>query len=219
MKEMKVYVSWFKLIMTSVIILLIYNIMKGLEIYAISCVVMIVVVTLLTYYTFHEAEKDREKMQPKPIHFQHMPRSKRRSVSMKIEQLRKFQSNAFEQYIAHLYRQLGYHAKVTRRSGDGGKDIILKDSLGKTFYVECKCYAKQSVVGRPVIQKLVAAAKGDNVTPLATVTTGRFTKGALEEAKKTDVQCIGPTELLQMIATVDEIEKNGTIRIHRTYSN
>ncbi len=43
----------------------------------------------------------------------------------------------FEEEVAKLYRNCGFDAKVTKYSGDGGVDIILKDSFRK-IAVQCK---------------------------------------------------------------------------------
>lgn len=45
----------------------------------------------------------------------------------------------FEQEVANVFRMNGYNAKVTKGSGDGGVDIILKKD-GKTSIVQCKHY-------------------------------------------------------------------------------
>lgn len=45
----------------------------------------------------------------------------------------------FEQEVANVFRLNGYNAKVTKGSGDGGVDIILKKD-GKTSIVQCKHY-------------------------------------------------------------------------------
>ena len=45
----------------------------------------------------------------------------------------------FEQEVANVFRINGYSAKVTKGSGDGGVDIILKKD-GKTSIVQCKHY-------------------------------------------------------------------------------
>jgi restriction system protein len=42
----------------------------------------------------------------------------------------KIDSYQFEQFVAHLLERMGYHARVTQKSGDGGVDIIAhKDEL------------------------------------------------------------------------------------------
>lgn len=45
----------------------------------------------------------------------------------------------FEQEVANVFRINGYSAKVTKGSGDGGVDIILKRD-GRTSIVQCKHY-------------------------------------------------------------------------------
>lgn len=45
----------------------------------------------------------------------------------------------FEQEVANVFRINGYNAKVTKGSGDGGVDIILKRN-GRTSIVQCKHY-------------------------------------------------------------------------------
>lgn len=45
----------------------------------------------------------------------------------------------FEQEVANVFRINGYNAKVTKGSGDGGVDIILKRD-GRTSIVQCKHY-------------------------------------------------------------------------------
>ena len=38
----------------------------------------------------------------------------------------------FEDYIAAIYKKLGYSVEQTKKTGDGGKDIIIKKG-GKTY--------------------------------------------------------------------------------------
>jgi HJR/Mrr/RecB family endonuclease len=63
----------------------------------------------------------------------------------------------FEQFVAHLFEQLGIgKAEEIRKGRDAGKDIILSSPQG-LIIVECKHHPKGSV-GRPVVQKLHSAA-------------------------------------------------------------
>ena len=63
---------------------------------------------------------------------------------------------AFEHFVAHLLTCMGYHARVTKASGDGGVDVIAhKDVLGfepPIIKVQCKQILDQ--VGRPAVQQL-----------------------------------------------------------------
>ena len=54
----------------------------------------------------------------------------------------------FEQEVANVFRMNGYNAKVTKGSGDGGVDIILRKD-GRTSIVQCKHY-KNPVPPEPI---------------------------------------------------------------------
>lgn len=85
----------------------------------------------------------------------------------------------FEVFIANIFSDNGYSAKVTQYTGDGGKDIVIKKN-GITCYVECKHW--ESAVGRPELQKLVGAAVGSNVSDLIFISTGGFNVNAINYA-------------------------------------
>jgi restriction system protein len=63
----------------------------------------------------------------------------------------------FEEFVAHLLECMGYTARVTPRSGDGGVDIIAhKDALGfepPIIKVQCKRIA--AVTGEPDVNQLL----------------------------------------------------------------
>src|SRR3989338_8959503 len=61
----------------------------------------------------------------------------------------------FEELIAKIMKKKGYeNIRVTPKSKDVGKDIVMESQEGEIILVECK---HQSFVGRPVIQKLQGA--------------------------------------------------------------
>lgn len=96
----------------------------------------------------------------------------------------RFQSNPFEfeEYCAMLFRAMGKDAKTTQRTNDGGYDVIVHDTDGKYGIVECKCYAVDSKIGRPMLQKLVGAcmAYPRHLDYIIFITTSDFS----DEAKK-----------------------------------
>lgn len=61
------------------------------------------------------------------------------------EEWRGMSYQSFEHEVADVYRKLGYLAKVTKQSADGGIDIILSKN-GRTSYVQCKHYAPTTPV-------------------------------------------------------------------------
>jgi hypothetical protein len=91
-------------------------------------------------------------------------------------------SQQFEDAIAQLFRKLGYEVKQTPYSNDGGKDaILLKD--GKKYLVECKRYNESNCIGRPDIQKFVAAMYDEAATGGFYVNTGIFSSDAKKYAE------------------------------------
>ena len=88
----------------------------------------------------------------------------------------------FEIFISYLFNKMGYYSEVTPQTNDKGKDVIVYDYCGDNSktYVECKRYSENLSVSREVIDKLIGAATMDNVQHTIVITTGRYTKQALE---------------------------------------
>jgi hypothetical protein len=89
----------------------------------------------------------------------------------------------FEELIAHVFRNHGFAVDLTKRTRDGGQDIIaMRYDLGIPckYIIECKKYAPKNKVGVELVRSLagVQATIGANKAVLATTST--FTK----EAKK-----------------------------------
>ncbi|MBI3760167.1 MAG: restriction endonuclease [Deltaproteobacteria bacterium] len=62
----------------------------------------------------------------------------------------------FEAFVAHLLERMGYHARVTQKSGDGGVDIIAhKDELGfEPPIIKVQCKQILSTIGQPDVAQL-----------------------------------------------------------------
>ncbi|UQN13954.1 restriction endonuclease [Gulosibacter sp. ACHW.36C] len=94
----------------------------------------------------------------------------------------------FEEAVVKLLVAMGYggtegRAAVTRQSNDGGIDgVIDQDTLGlNRVYVQAKRYSSDNSVQRPEIQAFVGALSG-KADGGVFITTGRFSRGALEYA-------------------------------------
>jgi restriction system protein len=95
----------------------------------------------------------------------------------------------FERMVLELLVKMGYGgrsiketAEVVGRSGDGGIDGIIKeDILGlDVIYVQAKKW--DSVVGRPEIHKFWGALEGQKARRGIFITTGRFSREAVDFA-------------------------------------
>lgn len=63
----------------------------------------------------------------------------------------------FEEFVAHLLECMGYRARVTQRSGDGGVDVIAhRDKLGfEPPILKVQCKRKTDQVPRPEVDQLL----------------------------------------------------------------
>lgn len=104
----------------------------------------------------------------------------------------------FEDFCADMFRQLGYMAEVTPPSRDGGYDILLKDRNGAASIAECKCYARNHHVGRPIVQKLHGANATVGAQGMMVITTSSFSQGAIDYAAQAGVQLIDGDQLVTL---------------------
>lgn len=88
----------------------------------------------------------------------------------------------FEKLVAEIYRKFGYEIILTKRTKDGGKDIIAlsKDKSDKTekILIECKHWKNKVEVKQ--VRELVGVAITEDELPTGIIlaTTSSFTKGA-----------------------------------------
>lgn len=98
-----------------------------------------------------------------------------------------FTPTEFEKYVGTLYENLGYDVTVTKQSGDGGVDLILKKNEEITA-VQVKRYTKGRV-GRPEIQRLVGASIKKS-HKMIFVTTSFYSNEAREYAQEHGVELV-----------------------------
>ncbi len=211
MKSKKMNLQWAKSVVALAMIASIYKIMSRLDVYAIACSLLVVVLVLSISYARNQAKKDIEMMRqskPQPLQFQYISRPKKNFNSLKLEQLRSMDPYAFERYIAAMYRNLSFsNAYATQGSNDQGRDVIMNhDTTGQLYYVECKRYGEDTVISRPIVQKLAGACMTDRAKGII-ITTGRYTEPALDFAKKAGIECVQVPQLLDMIERAEKVER------------
>lgn len=89
--------------------------------------------------------------------------------------------NDFEDVMTEIYRRLGYNVERTKKTRDGGKDIIIRkpEILGDfVYYVECKRNAENRKIGVGIVKNLHSTVTADNVNGGIIVTTSYFSKDA-----------------------------------------
>jgi HJR/Mrr/RecB family endonuclease len=114
-----------------------------------------------------------------------------------LSDLKRMHPFKFEDYIAKLYKNMGYSVKQTKRTGDGGKDMIATKN-GQTYFVECKRYSDPVNVHK--MRDFVGACVlgGKDIKGIY-VTTSSFTNDAKSAANRIGIQMIDGNKLMSMI--------------------
>ena len=114
-----------------------------------------------------------------------------------LSDLKRMHPFKFEDYVAKLYKNMGYSVKQTKRTGDGGKDIVATKN-GQTYFVECKRYSDPINVHkmRDFVGACVLGGKG---VKGIYVTTSSFTNDAKSAANRIGIQMIDGNKLMSMI--------------------
>lgn len=117
----------------------------------------------------------------------------------------------FEEFVADVFRNMGFIADVTQRTRDGGKDIVAtfeKGGVLYTTYFECKKYAPDRLVGVGIVREFFAVMEKERVDKGVIVTTSHFTRDAIAEAKQLNerVKLIDIDELYELIREINRID-------------
>lgn len=106
----------------------------------------------------------------------------------------------FEHFVAHLLKCMGYFARVTQASGDGGVDIIAhRDELGfEPPIIKVQCKQMLGTTGRPDVQQLHGAIeRGEHGL---FVTLGNYSADARAfERTKPNLRLIDGETLIELI--------------------
>jgi len=106
----------------------------------------------------------------------------------------------FEDYLKELFSILGYQVIRTKLSGDQGADLIVKKDEQKTV-VQAKKYSGD--VTNKAIQEVVASKEHYGANKAMVVTTGNFTKSAIELAKSNKVELWDRNKLTNIITEIN----------------
>lgn len=91
----------------------------------------------------------------------------------------------FEEFVAELFENEGFKVTLTKKSRDGGIDIIAEktDVIDFSVVAQCKKYAPHRPIGAQVIREMIGVLDINRATAGAVFTTSRFTATAIEEAR------------------------------------
>jgi hypothetical protein len=94
--------------------------------------------------------------------------------------LHELTSRQFEEIIAILFEEFGFSVELTKRTRDGGKDIVaVRHSPAKLKYlIECKHYSQGHVVGVGIVRELLGVVTLEKGSKGILATTSHFTREA-----------------------------------------
>lgn len=106
----------------------------------------------------------------------------------------------FEHFVAHLLKCMGYHTRVTAKSGDGGVDVIAhRDELGfEPPIIKVQCKQVTDSIGRPAVTQLLGNIEAGEHGLF--VTLGSYSKDARElDRSKPNLRLIDGEQLVGLV--------------------
>jgi HJR/Mrr/RecB family endonuclease len=113
-------------------------------------------------------------------------------------------SRQFEELIAELIHDMGYHVTLTKATRDGGKDILasIETEIGKFLcLVEAKHYRSDRKIGVSLVRELYGTLCDYQANSAMLVTSSSFSKDAhdLQEKHKYQLSLKGYTDVAKWI--------------------
>ena len=108
----------------------------------------------------------------RPQHFE--SDSRKKSQSHTPSSLRSLSPREFEQLIADLVHRMGFAARLTKPTSDGGIDVVASSRhplTGGTFVLQCKRYGPENPVGVQLVRELMGVVDRERATRGVLITT------------------------------------------------
>lgn len=124
-----------------------------------------------------------------------------------LQGLRVMKPQGFEEYIAGLFKKMGYQAEAVGKSHDGGIDVIARKN-GTTNYIQCKKFITSTVPVGAVrdfygaLADKLANGKGYFIT------TNKFTLEAERFAEDKPIELVDGFRLIEYIRMTQKGVKN-----------
>ena len=104
----------------------------------------------------------------------------------------------FEEFIAKLFRKMGYQTEDTRKTGDYGVDVIAKDK-NDTIAVQVKQFKHGNNVGNVTVQQVLGAMWKVKANKAIIITTSDFTVQAKVQARESPIELWNLPALKSMV--------------------
>ncbi len=106
----------------------------------------------------------------------------------------------FEDLVEKLISKMGFITERTKRSFDGGIDIVAINEqplFNGKYIIQCKRYSKS--IGEPVLRDLYGVVNSEHANKGIVITNSYFTKTAKEFAKNKPIELIDGKKLTEML--------------------
>lgn len=103
----------------------------------------------------------------------------------------------FEALMAGLFAAYGHQAEVAGGNGDHGVDVMVRTAEGEKWIVQCKRYSGS--VGEPVVRDLYGTMLHEAAQRAYLITTGNFTRQAMEWAQEKPIVLYDGEGLVKLI--------------------
>ncbi|MBO5066072.1 MAG: restriction endonuclease [Clostridia bacterium] len=110
----------------------------------------------------------------------------------------------FEELVCEIFQKRGYDVTLTKKTKDGGKDLIVLNNCflgGFLVYVECKKYSPQRPVSVKLVRELYGTVSADKATAGILISTSYFSREAVsfQQRVPNQMKLIDYKELIQKI--------------------
>lgn len=122
--------------------------------------------------------------------------NERDKFSLTIDDIDQMDGYSFEEFLVHLYVEMGYRVEHTKLSGDQGADLIISKN-GESYVVQAKKHSKK--INNKAVQEVTAAIKYYHADGGIVVTNSEFTDSAILLAYPNDISLIGREKLIRLL--------------------
>lgn len=98
-----------------------------------------------------------------------------------VDELLSLSPREFEALVADLWRRFGYTVELTKRTRDGGRDVIAvrREEVDMRILIECKRFRRSRKVGVDLVRTLYGVKADENATKAVLATTSTFSGEAM----------------------------------------
>lgn len=153
------------------------------------------ILSLLTYLLFFIIIKQNREKKQKELEDRLKRELEARLSKAGIKEIDKMAGREFEQYLEHLFRNLGYKVGLTPSSNDFGADLIVEGN--NRIVIQAKRYKNK--VGVKSVQEINSAKTYYEADEAWVITNNTYTTQAIKLANSTNTKLIDRYDLVKLI--------------------